>query len=622
MTIVRRKPVKYLTNRELLAEINECKKTYCSFIEPQYGNFDAIVNSLDDVTDEFLEIACARRSKDLTPKGGPVVKVEPTGLIIRLMTYDHIPLDPDRKRKSRAANQTHAQTTFPPFKHLLLEIVDGEKVFTEVGRSHWVGGFENGWFDPNKGRVTERMGMMYYMLVERYSKRGNWRSYCVDEATEALTQRGWLKQTELSESDLILSYDGGSLAWSKIMSIYRGEYQGKMFHLTAMGLDALVTPQHKFVTTNGLKKVDYLLEKDRLILMGQAVRDTKDKLYSDDFVELVGWAVTEGSYCVSVDRNYTRVSIYQNEGDNAQRIRNCLTELEYSYEESKSRKCISFTLPKDACERICEVAPNRVLNASFLMNLTYEQRTMLLETMLDADGWRSKQRSTLKRGYTQKCDRHTDSFVMLCTLLGIRTTVKKRAIISFGKNTEVNQVTLFTPRRNVSIVENVDFHGGKRSGKIKGRGKAAHLNEPTIEYSGTVWCPETEFGSFIARRNGCVFLTGNSYLDEMKSLALMQLAQVGLQFDESKSSNPFSFYTTTVTNCFTRVWNLEKKNQMIRDDLLISMGSAPSHTRQIANELSRNGNIEPTVIPTRRGRKTAIQVKAEAAAEAERKNDE
>jgi hypothetical protein len=119
-----------------------------------------------------------KRSKELTPKGGEPVVVLPHGLVIRLMTFDHVPLDPDRKRKSRAANQTHAMTSFPPFKHYVLEI-DGwmSSSFREVGRSHWEGGIENGWFNPDKGRVTDRMGRMYMMLVDRYARRANWRGY-------------------------------------------------------------------------------------------------------------------------------------------------------------------------------------------------------------------------------------------------------------------------------------------------------------------------------------------------------------------------------------------------------------------------------------------------------------
>lgn len=77
---------------------------------------------------------------------------------------------------------------------------------------------------------------------------------------------------------------------------------------------------------------------------------------------------------------------------------------------------------------------------------------------------------------------------------------------------------------------------------------------------------------------------GYTYLDEMKGQALLQLSQMGLQFDEYKSDNPFSYYTASVSNSFTRVFNLEKKNQDLRDDLLIDSGSSPSFSRQLALE--------------------------------------
>ena len=41
---------------------------------------------------------------------------------------------------------------------------------------------------------------------------------------------------------------------------------------------------------------------------------------------------------------------------------------------------------------------------------------------------------------------------------------------------------------------------------------------------------------------------GYTYNDEMRGQAILQLAQIGLQFDESKSQNPFAYYTAAVTN--------------------------------------------------------------------------
>ncbi len=77
---------------------------------------------------------------------------------------------------------------------------------------------------------------------------------------------------------------------------------------------------------------------------------------------------------------------------------------------------------------------------------------------------------------------------------------------------------------------------------------------------------------------------GYSYLDEMKGQALLQLSQMGLQFNELKSDNPFAYYTASVSNSFTRVLNLEKKNHELRDDLLIDSGASPSFSRQLALE--------------------------------------
>jgi len=73
---------------------------------------------------------------------------------------------------------------------------------------------------------------------------------------------------------------------------------------------------------------------------------------------------------------------------------------------------------------------------------------------------------------------------------------------------------------------------------------------------------------------------GYTYNEEMRGQALLQLSQIGLQFDEAKSQNPFAYYTAAITNSFTRILNIEKKNQSIRDDILEMNGLNPSFTRQ------------------------------------------
>ena len=72
---------------------------------------------------------------------------------------------------------------------------------------------------------------------------------------------------------------------------------------------------------------------------------------------------------------------------------------------------------------------------------------------------------------------------------------------------------------------------------------------------------------------------GYTYNDEMRGQAILQLTQIGLQFDESKSDNPFAYFTAAVTNSFVRVINIEKRNQNIRDDILEMNGMNPSYSR-------------------------------------------
>ena len=79
---------------------------------------------------------------------------------------------------------------------------------------------------------------------------------------------------------------------------------------------------------------------------------------------------------------------------------------------------------------------------------------------------------------------------------------------------------------------------------------------------------------------------GYTYVDEMRSQAILQLTIMGLQFDESKSQNPFAYYTAAITNSFTRILNTEKRSQVIRDDLLVNAGYTPSYTRQVEDMIA------------------------------------
>lgn len=159
---------KYITNRELLEEIHKSKVSYCSFTDRRHADYDAIVKNLDAINPKTIETILTGKKlrPDITSK---------YDLVFRIMTYEHIPIDPDRKKRAKnSAAGDHFKVNFPPFKHYM---IGPDDKLVEVCRSHWDGDFETGTFSPHKGQMTRRLAEMFMLLVERYSTRGNWRAY-------------------------------------------------------------------------------------------------------------------------------------------------------------------------------------------------------------------------------------------------------------------------------------------------------------------------------------------------------------------------------------------------------------------------------------------------------------
>lgn len=191
--------VKYLTNKDLLEEIHKSKLTYCSFVDKVHGRYDFIVNDMSLITDKRIDDARQKRLADLIAqekKLGSNGKDYQTSLtlddtpvesiVIRLMTYDHIPINPDKIGKAKTTAEKHIRCNFPPFQHFVMK--DGH--LTCVLKSHWQGGLENGHFCRDHGRMTNNLAIMFMKLVERYGHRGNWRGYTYIEEmkSQALLQ--------------------------------------------------------------------------------------------------------------------------------------------------------------------------------------------------------------------------------------------------------------------------------------------------------------------------------------------------------------------------------------------------------------------------------------------------
>lgn len=339
---------------------------------------------------------------------------------------------------------------------------------------------------------------------------GFW-NYCVDIETEALTQRGWLTGNQITEDDTILSMDpiDGKLKWSEIKSIFRNEtFDGRMFRLTGRNVDALVTAGHKFLTTKGeLKEIDNLNHRDKIVFMGEGLQNSQE-VYSDAFVELVGWYITEGHdrkdvNAIELSQSVTINPLYLESMERA--LKRCGVEYgKYPPHKDTGVVRLYIGTKQPIVTQIKDVAPNRVLSQDFINSLSSYQRELLIQTMIQGDGWYTE---SGRWQYSQKDPEHVDAFVALCAMSGYGTTVNRH---SSGTLTVTQRST------NFSCVKNLDFHGGYIDGRTNRK------NQPTQPYRGLVWCPETEYGTFVCRRNGKVYVTGNTYNAIMRGTRIVQ----------------------------------------------------------------------------------------------------
>ena len=194
------KRVKYLNNRDLLAQIHASKNTYCSYIAPEDSQYDLIVANLKKINASAIAQARKSKAKRLTQEaweaakaaGGKKIrladftvsprKIEKTELVFRVMTYDHIPMDAERKKNPKQTADHHAKVNFPPFQHYRY---DKKGKLRCVGKSHWQGGMVNGAFDVNHGKITNSLAMMFMKLCERYGTRANWRGYTYNDEMQS-----------------------------------------------------------------------------------------------------------------------------------------------------------------------------------------------------------------------------------------------------------------------------------------------------------------------------------------------------------------------------------------------------------------------------------------------------
>ena len=187
--------VNYLNNKDILKEIHKSKTSFCYFTNPEYANYDLIITTpIEKITKTKILEARKNRAARLTQLKAEELglkrkeiaeheiklrSVSDTDVIIRVVTWDHIPDDPDRKSKPKTIADTKVKLNFVPFKHYKL---DDNGNWEEVGKSHYA---SHNQFSTEHGRMTNKLGMMFLKLCDRYGSRSNWRGYTYNDEMRA-----------------------------------------------------------------------------------------------------------------------------------------------------------------------------------------------------------------------------------------------------------------------------------------------------------------------------------------------------------------------------------------------------------------------------------------------------
>ena len=345
--------------------------------------------------------------------------------------------------------------------------------------------------------------------------------YCFDEKTEILTKQGWRRWNTIKKTDIPLTFncEKDQLELGTIKDVIVMDWEGDLNYWKTTRFDTAMTDNHKWIihgdknnhgNHNNIKRSKYSLVKTSELSKYTKLKVVSDnykeprKKYDNDFVELVGWVLTEG--CYSIQGKKTALQIYQSE-KNAEELKELRTLIErisnkykgtYSeYIFKKDNPIHSFYINGDASKQIRKMFPDKEMTIDFIFSLTRNQLEKLYEIMIKTDGTIHKK--TNAESFAQKGVVFTEAFQVLAFLLGKRSKIYKDKKSSTGHY-----------YHNTSVYNGKDVY-------------TYALKKTKKRYNGKVWCITTNNNTLVAKRNGCIYLSGNSDLSQFEQQVLKRV---------------------------------------------------------------------------------------------------
>lgn len=346
-------------------------------------------------------------------------------------------------------------------------------------------------------------------------KNGSW---CVDPETEIRTVDGWKTYTELAVGDTVLTLNhvSGQSEWQPVRQVAIFDLvDAPMAQMTSRSHSSLTTTNHRWPVlrqvgnatkprTRSWTTSDSMHVMDQIITAAPSGDRPVEARYDDALVELVAWFWTEGHN----PPGSKFLLITQIKEDGRDRIRAALEKFYGpAYEAGGHRHrlgCNGAWIERKRDFRIASPhaleilqhieADDHAVKSDFLLDLTQEQLELFIEVSLMADGVNSKLAGkTGQRVLGQKRQRASEQFQFACILAGVPAHMRVRVR---------NDVDGRPNAHEAMHVVNVGTTGTVQPKRYSGYEE--------INYTGQVWCPVTENQSWLARRDGKLFYTGNT----------------------------------------------------------------------------------------------------------------
>jgi DNA modification methylase len=358
---------------------------------------------------------------------------------------------------------------------------------------------------------------------------------CVDSQTEILTRRGWLSNDQLRNDDEVAGsdLDSGMTRWTQLHGIHRYDYDGEMVSADARGLSMRLTPNHRTIVhrfagrhrTRQPVEVVRADEMTRQHAIPRAVDwmdDGREKSIGVDLAALCGWVAAEGWV------QGRRVRLSQSLTANPQHVATIdallarfgsarRTERLRTY-DNRPYTDIVWQLPTALAVEVLRLLPGKLLPASFGDLPTNEARA-LLDAFVAGDG---HDRPDGRRAIFQKIRPNLDVLQAVAVRLGYNTTLSR----DDGQNRWV--LYLNSPR----------------PARLRRSDGTSLVNRE--HYKGVVWCVTTGTGTFIARRRGTVFVTGNSFPPEWPKRIIQGWSPAGVCVECGEGRRPVAERTAMV----------------------------------------------------------------------------